>query len=242
MRSEDWEVRNVNVKAMMLCVSCDIPATRKVCGFLGQAAQIGCSKCTKKLKGLVERCAMVALKNVLYGLKKTPGSMHKTPFTRQQLLVAVQQNKRMVTGWACSHTNDPMNHLYLGTARYMVKHLWIQDRGEVVLPHQSFREFQERVDCCKVPTAMGQILATSFSVFKADQLRSSLQQWRIGETGCGDRVTQPLATIKLADREELLTALHPTPFHFISNPLHEKWLKWDGRQNTCTCVICGRIV
>uniref|UniRef100_A0A1X7VI87 Uncharacterized protein n=1 Tax=Amphimedon queenslandica TaxID=400682 RepID=A0A1X7VI87_AMPQE len=28
-------------------VSCDIPAARKVCGFLGHAAMLGCSKCLK---------------------------------------------------------------------------------------------------------------------------------------------------------------------------------------------------
>ena len=29
----------------MLCVACDLPAGRKVCGFLSHAANLGCSKC-----------------------------------------------------------------------------------------------------------------------------------------------------------------------------------------------------
>ena len=35
----------VMVRAALLCVGCDIPAARKVCGFLGHRATMGCSKC-----------------------------------------------------------------------------------------------------------------------------------------------------------------------------------------------------
>ena len=30
------------------CVSCDIPVTRKVCGFLGHNSRLGCNKCYKQ--------------------------------------------------------------------------------------------------------------------------------------------------------------------------------------------------
>lgn len=36
-----------------MCVGCDIPATRKLCGFLGHSATLGCSKCFKKFPGSV---------------------------------------------------------------------------------------------------------------------------------------------------------------------------------------------
>ena len=35
----------VLVRCALLCVACDIPASRKVCGFLGHSATYGCSKC-----------------------------------------------------------------------------------------------------------------------------------------------------------------------------------------------------
>ena len=35
----------VLVRAALLCVGCDIPAARKVCGFVGHRALKGCSKC-----------------------------------------------------------------------------------------------------------------------------------------------------------------------------------------------------
>ncbi|CAC5372296.1 unnamed protein product [Mytilus coruscus] len=38
-------------KFALMCVGCDIPATRKLCGFLGHTAKLGCSKCTKDFSG-----------------------------------------------------------------------------------------------------------------------------------------------------------------------------------------------
>ena len=38
------------IKAVMNCIVCDIPATRKVCGFLGANATKGCSKCLSEFK------------------------------------------------------------------------------------------------------------------------------------------------------------------------------------------------
>ena len=33
------------VRCAVLCCSCDLPAGRKLCGFLGHSAHLGCSKC-----------------------------------------------------------------------------------------------------------------------------------------------------------------------------------------------------
>lgn len=38
----------VTSRAALLCVACDTPAGRKVCGFYGHMARAGCSKCIKK--------------------------------------------------------------------------------------------------------------------------------------------------------------------------------------------------
>ncbi|XP_052097344.1 uncharacterized protein LOC127732339 [Mytilus californianus] len=40
-------------KLALICVGCDIPASRKLCGFLGHAATSGCNKCKKKFPGTV---------------------------------------------------------------------------------------------------------------------------------------------------------------------------------------------
>ena len=38
---------SVVVRAALICVACDIPAARKVCGFVSHNALLGCSKCLK---------------------------------------------------------------------------------------------------------------------------------------------------------------------------------------------------
>ena len=39
------------IKCVLLCITCDIPAGRKVCGFMGHSAKLGCSKCYKQFSG-----------------------------------------------------------------------------------------------------------------------------------------------------------------------------------------------
>uniref|UniRef100_A0A1X7TTT6 Transposase domain-containing protein n=1 Tax=Amphimedon queenslandica TaxID=400682 RepID=A0A1X7TTT6_AMPQE len=39
---------SVNIRTLLSCISCDIPATRKVAGFLGHNARLGCNKCYKE--------------------------------------------------------------------------------------------------------------------------------------------------------------------------------------------------
>ena len=36
------------IRAALLCLSCDIPASRKVCGIVGHSALMRCSRCKKK--------------------------------------------------------------------------------------------------------------------------------------------------------------------------------------------------
>ena len=40
--------KQIYVRAALTCCACDIPATRKLCGFVGHSALLGCSKCLKQ--------------------------------------------------------------------------------------------------------------------------------------------------------------------------------------------------
>ena len=46
-------IMSENVRCVLLCCTCDSPAERKVCGFLGHTARLGCFKCLKQFKGSV---------------------------------------------------------------------------------------------------------------------------------------------------------------------------------------------
>ena len=41
-------LKTVIVRLCIGCVTCDIPATRKLCGFFGHSAKLGCNKCLKQ--------------------------------------------------------------------------------------------------------------------------------------------------------------------------------------------------
>lgn len=45
------QMRNEAVIGALLSVACDLPAGRKVCGFLGHSACLGCSRCFKRFLG-----------------------------------------------------------------------------------------------------------------------------------------------------------------------------------------------
>lgn len=40
--------REINVRAALFFVACDIPASRKVCGFTAPGATCGCNKCANQ--------------------------------------------------------------------------------------------------------------------------------------------------------------------------------------------------
>ena len=46
-------IKSEFVRGAILCVSCDLPAASKTCGFLGHAANLSCSKCLKVSPGEV---------------------------------------------------------------------------------------------------------------------------------------------------------------------------------------------
>ena len=46
--------RQVIVRLALACIACDIPATRKVCGFLGHRSTLGCNKCYKSFQQIKE--------------------------------------------------------------------------------------------------------------------------------------------------------------------------------------------
>ena len=48
VRSSSSVQLSVRVKAALSCCACDVPASRKVCGFLSHNATFGCNKCFKK--------------------------------------------------------------------------------------------------------------------------------------------------------------------------------------------------
>lgn len=123
------------VKYALMCVGCDVPATRKLCGFLGHTATLGCSKCLKKFSGEIGRKDCSGFDKDLWRKRtladhrrKQKVENTKTPTERQKL--------ESIFGVRVSELNrlnyfdpirmsiiDPMHNLFQGTSKKMIK-IW----------------------------------------------------------------------------------------------------------------------
>ena len=129
---------DITIRVALACVSCDIPASRKVCGFLSHNAAYGCNKCLKKF-------------NVRFGSRGDYSG-----FDRENWVLRTAQQHRQQVDEVCTHVTktalraceskygvrfsallslpyfdpitftaiDVMHNLFLGTAKHMLE-LWM---------------------------------------------------------------------------------------------------------------------
>lgn len=119
---------HVILRLALSCITCDIPATRKVCGFLSHAARLGCNKCYKEFSqdadDLFNRdswrkrtatehrahCDIIKSETTMTGIKTAeakygvrPCALLSIPYFDPIRFLAI----------------DIMHNLYLGTAKHM---------------------------------------------------------------------------------------------------------------------------
>ena len=176
----------VLVRAALICIACDIPAARKVCGFVGHSALHACSKCLKEFpttrfgdkpdysgckrntwplrNGVMHR--MNALKHKTAKTKTEQTSIERVHGLRYSVLLELPYLDivRMCV-------IDPMHNLLLGTAKHMLS-VW-RDKNLVKPKH--FEEIQAKVDKFHTPGDVGRIptkIASGFSSFTAEQWKN----------------------------------------------------------------------
>lgn len=168
----------------LLAVACDIPACRKVCGFLGHAANRGCSKCWKLFPGQVgqkdysgfardawpqrtherhlEWCAQILDKKTKQDVKL----LEREYGVRYSVLLELPYFDIVQM-----HVIDPMHNLFLGTAKHVIE-IW-KEQG--VLTDKDMKSIQEKIDDFEVPSDLGRIpnkIQSGFASFTADQWKN----------------------------------------------------------------------
>lgn len=176
------------VRAALLCNSCDLPASRKVAGFVGHNALRGCSKCLK------------VFETQAFGEKAFYGGFDRESWPSRTLedhVEATQKHKAAKTATESHKIErehgvkysvlsslrlpyynairqtvvDPMHNLFTGTA-HKVLATWKEKK---ILTDAHFGSIQSLVDSFCVPKDIGRIphkIASGFSGFKSDQWRS----------------------------------------------------------------------
>ena len=150
----------VPIRCALLCVSCDLPATRKVCGFTSFSSLQGCSKCMKKFT-----CEVFGTMSDFSGYEKGTWDVCTHDLHLQEVSVFEdartssdhQQNEKKY-GVRYSellrlpyfdiveyHVIDPMHNLLLGTSKYLMT-MW-KDDG--ILAKRQFEYIQQEVDAIK---------------------------------------------------------------------------------------------
>ena len=176
----------VTIRLALMCIICDLPATRKVSGFVSFNALHGCSKCMKCFptdtfgqnpdfsgyntlawpkRDIVLHCQ----KSVEYkacNTKSSRSNIEKDYGIRYSVLTELPYFNPIRY-----HVVDPMHNLFLGTAKRCMQ-IWIN--GGILSKDDLFK-IERRVEMLKVPHSIGRLplkISTGFSSFSADQWRN----------------------------------------------------------------------
>ena len=174
------------VRAVLSCVSCDIPATRKVCGFYGFNALKGCSKCLKDFPTENFGCkpdysgydvnewisrdnktqTSIALKSKDAITASSALKIERTYGARYSEL-----QRLSYFNVVRYHVIDPMHNLFLGIAKHTLK-VW---KDISLITSKELEVLQERVDSMNPPPKVGRLprkVECGFSSFTADEWRN----------------------------------------------------------------------
>lgn len=172
------------VRCALLCVSCDLPAGRKLCGFLGHSAKLGCSKCYKEFPGTVGMMDYSGFDRTEWKLRTN--SIHRSSVHKVCKASSKQEQAKIESAEGCRYSCllelpyfdpirmliiDPMHNIFLGSGKHMIE-IWLTN-GFLTSAH--FSLIQNKVDHIVTPTDIGRIphkISSRFSGFTADQFKN----------------------------------------------------------------------
>ena len=173
------------VRCALLCVACDQPAARKVCGFLSHSAMLGCPRCYKNFPGKVG--------NKNYSGFETKNWKNRSVFEHRKHIKKILnasscgEKKDLIAKYGCRYSEllrlpyfdpirmtiiDPMHCLFLGIAKHIMKRVWLQLN---ILKMEALPAIEATLETINFKFDMGRIpknLFTSFSSFTADQFKN----------------------------------------------------------------------
>ena len=173
------------IRCALLCVACDLPAGRKVCGFLSHNAHFGCYRCWKKFRGSVGSMDFSGFDREHW--RTRTGSEHRMLATRQICMTTKSYRDDAESSSSCRYSVllelpyfdaphmlivDPMHNLFLRCAKHFMKSILID---KMVLSNAQFDLLQQRIDRAFVPPTIGRIpykIQSGFSSFTADQWKN----------------------------------------------------------------------
>lgn len=174
------------VHAALLCTERDIPAGKKLCGFKGWGTARGCNKCFKEFEG--------------EGFNKSYADFNRASWPkrtnreyRKQAEVIKKANtlgarEAIETKYGIRYTSlldlpyydtiqmstivDALHNLYLGTAKHVLKDIWLDRK---IISRNSLESLQEKMNKITSPQDIGRIpqkIASNFGGFTGNQWKN----------------------------------------------------------------------
>ncbi|GET54352.1 hypothetical protein GLOIN_2v1788017 [Rhizophagus irregularis DAOM 181602=DAOM 197198] len=172
---------------LMLNMDCDVPATRKLCGFI--SARIACYRCYKSANLVNNQPNFGGFEDIddwfverdINLIREKAREWKKCATEESRKAHVLQYHVRWSEVYQLPYFNsvrfcvvDPMHCLFLGVAKWIVMKLWI-DKG--ILNNEKLKIMQERADLIKFLSDLGHRpvrIATGdgFSNFTADMWKT----------------------------------------------------------------------
>ena len=177
---------NVSLKLALVGVFCDLPASRKVCGFTSFNSLHGCNKCLKcfPVETFGEKPDYSGFNRSEWPLRNL--DIHKMKCMEHLSAVTKSYQKSIEKNYGLRYSVlielpyfnpirhtviDPMHNLFLGTAKYCME-FWTKNN---ILSKQDLDLMEERMSHLLAPHSVGRLplkISSGFSGFSADQWRN----------------------------------------------------------------------
>ena len=170
-------------KCALLGVACDLPAARKVCGFLSYSANLGCSRYFQAFsRGFGVRNCYDNFERQKWVLRTN--SQHHSDVSKVQKCTSKTQRDKKESELGCRYSClldlpyfrpiemmliDPMHNLFLGTATHFARDIWI---GRSILDVSALNKMETRLKVMVVPAGLGRIPVTINFFLTAEQWKN----------------------------------------------------------------------
>ena len=149
------------IQCALVSVGCDLPAGRKLCGFLSHSANLGCSRCYAEFSRGFGCQDYSGFDRTTWELRTNQKHRKNVATILKCSTKTAQEEKESTFGCRYSAllklpyfdpvkmlSIDPMHNLYLGTANYMMRKVWM---NEGYLDEKKVGIIEDRLRSINVP-------------------------------------------------------------------------------------------
>ena len=178
--------KQITIRVAVSCLACDIPAARKVGGFIGHRGKRGCSRCWKEFPTIDGKDYPDYSGFDKQMWEPRSHALHVWYALQQQNSKTKDERREKESNYGARYSLlydlpyynaisscivDPMHCLYLGIAKRFF-HIWLTNQ---ILSKDQLMMIQQKVDAMCCPPDIGRIpykIVSNFAGLKADQWKN----------------------------------------------------------------------